>query len=288
MSAQEEEDGVAALHARARELALLLGLPAERLADERCASAYRLRTGRPPMLGDAVPPWRYRGWLLLLVQQLHAFCERLTGFPDRWGYLREIVETRRLPDRPIPRVEFTRADAAVLKKTDGWVTILDRSLGRWDSFRDFCRFLAFGLGVLAEDPALPDEASEALYRAVDLGQWLCHPSDYLGEVAQQRFGGGPHAFFATPHELAEAMARMTFGEGDNRRKSCSDPAMGTGRMLLHASNHCLRLAGQDIDEVMVLCTKVNLAVYAPWGLVKVDDLLGPEPVAVATKYPRLG
>lgn len=267
---------VEAIWEAARGVALAASIPPERLEDPLSAHAHLLRTGQPPLLGDEVPPWRYRGWLRLLVQQLHAHCEPQTGFPDRWGYLFEALAANRLPTAPIPRVEFSAAHDPTLKATDKWVGILDRAMGRWDSFRDFVRFLAYGLEVLKEDPVLPDPASEDLYRTVDLGQWLKYPSDYLGEVAMQRFGGGPHAFFATPHPLCELMVQQIIGDGDNRSKSVQDPAMGTGRMLLHASNHCLRLAGQDIDEVMVLCTKVNLAVYAPWGLyplpfLKTDD-----------------
>ena len=145
-----------------RQLALLLGLSPEHLADERCADAFALRHGRPPMLGDEVPPWRYRGWLRLYVQALHAGCERQTGFPDRWGYLREIMEERRLPERPIPQVSFGLANRSVLKETDDWVGILDGKLGRWESFQKFVRFLAFGLAVSNDDPGLPDDASEAL------------------------------------------------------------------------------------------------------------------------------
>lgn len=35
-------------------------------------------------------------------------------------------------------------------------------------------------------------------------------------------------------------------------------------MLLHASNHSLYLFGQDIDAMMVQCTLINGAIYAPW------------------------
>ncbi len=260
---------------KARSMAFLASVEPERLEDPRCAFALGLRTGRPPMLGDEVPPWRYRGWLRLLVQQLHALAQQQTGFPDRWGYLFEIITNRRLPAEPIPRVDFDTPAPTVLKATDAWVSILDAH-NQWTSFRDFVRFLAWGLAVGKHgDPMLGDGESEALYRTVNLGLWLRDPSDYLGEVAAIRYGGGPHKFFPTPHPVCEVLLAAR-PEGDCRAKSVNDPAMGTGRLLLHASNYFLRLSGQDIDEIMHLCTLVNLAVYAPWGLADLSFLEGVE------------
>ena len=76
-----------------------------------------------------------------------------------------------------------------------------------------------------------------------------------------RFGGGrlekepagylvsrlPYGFYPTPHQICEFMTRMTFGEGvDHRKETVLDPCVGTGRFLLHAGNHSLRLYGMDI------------------------------------------
>ena len=61
------------------------------------------------------------------------------------------------------------------------------------------------------------------------------------------------------------MTQMTMGDdADKRSKRVYDPALGTGRMLLHASNYSLRLYGQDIDPLVVKICKINGALYAPW------------------------
>jgi hypothetical protein len=248
-------------------------------ADPFSAVGHLLRTGRMPMIGDEVKPWRLKGWLRLLVQALHAEAGSQTGFPDRWGYLARVVAMRGLPGDPIPQVDFDNADPAVLRQTEKWLELCDKSGGQWTSYRDFARFLGWGLGVYGEDPHLSEELSEQLYRQVDLGQWLRRPSDYLGELGAIRYGGGPHKFFPTPHPICELMVRTQIaGREDTRSKSVCDPAMGSARMLLHASNRCLRLYGQDIDEVMVIIAKVNLAVYAPWGLFNLDFLEGEDVV----------
>ena len=44
----------------------------------------------------------------------------------------------------------------------------------------------------------------------------------------------------------------------------SDPCVGSGRMLLHASNVSLALSGQDIDPLAVAMCQINGALYAPW------------------------
>lgn len=262
--------------------AQLLAVGAVVQGDPLSALGFLLREGRMPRIGDSTPPWRYKGWLRLLIQALHAYAGSQTGFPDRWGYLAQVVTSRALPAAPIPQVDFCHPDSAILKKTEEWLTILDRAGGQWNSFQDFVRFLGWGLGVIPEDPNLPDKLSEELYRTVDLGQWLKKPGDYLGELAAIRYGGGPHKFFPTPHSICEAMARFIIQEGreEKRGKSCNDPAMGSGRMLLHASNYSLRLSGNDIDEVMVMLTRINLAVYAPWGLFNLDFLGDPATLTV--------
>jgi hypothetical protein len=118
---------------------------------------------------------------------------------------------------------------------------------------------------------LTDEGNEKLYRRVNLGPLLARPHDYLGEyVAAGKSGGwNPTGFYPTPHNVVECMVRMTMhdtrAEGrDPRLMSVCDPCLGSGRMLLHASNYSLCLFGQDIDPLAVAMCKVNGALYAPW------------------------
>ncbi len=62
------------------------------------------------------------------------------------------------------------------------------------------------------------------------------------------------------------MVRMQMGGGEDMRdKTVCDPCVGTGRMLLCASNYSCRLYGVDILHNMVTATTLNLFLYAPWG-----------------------
>ena len=73
--------------------------------------------------------------------------------------------------------------------------------------------------------------------------------------------------FRPPHTLAERLVQMIIGIGDTdtRAMTVCDPCVGTGRLLLHASNYSLRLYGQDIDPTLCLATLVNGFLFAPWA-----------------------
>jgi N-6 DNA Methylase len=118
---------------------------------------------------------------------------------------------------------------------------------------------------------LSDETKERPYRQVNLRPLLERPHDYLGAfvAGQKARGWNPTAFYPTPHEVVELMVRMTMHDAvkdgrDSRTLSVLDPCVGSGRMLLHASNGSLCLYGQDIDPLAVAMCKVNGALYAPW------------------------
>jgi hypothetical protein len=240
--------------------------------------AFVREQGRLPRLGDAPPPWRYRGWLLPYVILAHG---RYPAVADRWGYHLRTLEAGRLLDEPIPQVAFGPADGAVYARLRDWSRLVGRDGGGWADFRTLLDWLCWALALSSEEPRLSEEVNERLYRRVDLGPPLARPHDYLGaHVAEGKARGwNPTGFYPTPHGVAECMARLimhdTPGDGrDPRTLTVADPTVGSGRLLLHASNHSLCLFGQDIDPLAVAMCKVNGALYAPW-------LSFPLPAAIA-------
>jgi hypothetical protein len=225
------------------------------------------RQGRLPRLGDSPPPWRYRGWLLPYVRELHGL---IPAVADRWGYHLRTLEAGVLLDEPIPQISFGPPDAKVASLLHAWSGLIDGGCGGWAAFHALLDWLCWALTLGREEPRLGDEANEKLYRRVNLGPLLERPYDYLGEhVAAGRAGGwNPTGFYPTPHQVVELMVRMTMGgcaDGrDTRLQRVGDPCVGSGRMLLHASNFSLRLYGQDIDPLAVAMCKINGALYAPW------------------------
>ena len=81
--------------------------------------------------------------------------------------------------------------------------------------------------------------------------------------------------------VARMMAAMTVGGEDARTKSVCDPCVGTGRLLLAASNHSYRLYGCDLNPTVIKATLVNGYLYAPW-LVRPFPFLDPHNCDPAT------
>jgi len=190
---------------------------------------------------------------------------------DRWGYHLRTLDAGRLLDESIPQIAFGAPDPKVHGLLHEWCELVGHDCGGWSDFRTLLDWLSWGLALANEEPSLGEQVNEKLYRAVDVGPLLEHPYDYLGDfVAQGKARRwNPTAFFPTPHNVVELMVRMTMcdqcNDGrDPRTLSVNDPCVGSGRMLLHASNFSLCLFGQDIDVLAVAMCKINGALYAPW------------------------
>jgi hypothetical protein len=245
-----------------------------------------------------------KGWLLPYLYGIDA-C-----FSGRWGYWTAALLNGAIPYEPIPRIDFL--DHPNQEAMTNLQTCL-KSYNRYDfSLSDFMEWLLWGFGE-GERPRISAEANEFLYRTFNLGLLLQFPHDYLGHIlteAKAGYWSNPNAFYPTPHTVCHAMAEIQFSDaakdaGDLKSKSVLDPCVGTGRMLMYASNYSLFLYGQDIDRTCVMACKINGYLYMLWlvkaglrrpdggqgGLVQGDALTEPiiqaketlplpEPVAV--------
>jgi hypothetical protein len=205
----------------------------------------------------------------------------------RWDYWLEAMEAGRLPEQPIPKIDFlASANTRARKMLE---TTLDRipvygswqSMGAWEFFRYLLQWMLWGFGHPGyEEPKEPDGcegASMRVYQTLNICAWMLWPYDLLGDLLAENAYGKSQGFFPTPMclcKLTDAMLNMEQME-DIRRHAVHDPAVGTGRFLLAASNHCLRLSGQDIDPMMCMATLVNGYLFAPW-LVKPFPFLRDE------------
>lgn len=255
----------------------------------RTPEDFLLEHGRLPQLGDEIPPWHFRGWLLPYLIDLHWQMGRTGLGGDRWGYLYQIRVTGKLPDEPPPEIFFSRGcpdGGKAYKNLEKCLELVWHDSGSWSSLNDLLRWMAWACGFWREFPSLSEKTQEALYRTFDAKPMLLAPYDYLGQLMSDNKGRGknanPSGFFPTPHEVVELMVRMNMAKGDWRElltQTVCDPCVGTGRMLLHASNFSLRLHGMDIDPNCVLATQINGCLYAPW-------LTYPLPDSLFTQIPQ--
>ncbi len=199
----------------------------------------------------------------------------------RWDHWLRTLEGKKLLDERIPQIEWDHL-ASMSASTMGRKSLENAlssitthgswlSWGNWRNFEYLLDFMLFGFGHKGT-PNLPEPveegAAERLYQTLDLGPLLLFPSDYFGDILAQNAHGQHLGFYPTPLNVCELMARMLCDGSDWRRtreETVCDPCVGTGRMLMAASNFSYRLFAQDINPIVIKATLVNLYLYAPWG-----------------------
>jgi hypothetical protein len=163
----------------------------------------------------------------------------------------------------VGRKMLERSLATITRNGDwqGW--------GSWRCFDYLLDWLLFGFGHSSQSelPVEPSDclgASNRLYQVFNLVALLAYPHDYFGDILADNRHGRHLGFFPTPMDVVQVIVRMTIGEEDARSKTVCDPAVGTGRMLLCASNHSYRLHGNDVNQTVIKATLINGYLYAPW------------------------
>lgn len=153
----------------------------------------------------------------------------------------------------------------------------------------------FGDPAYPECPKIPENLRPLICDWDFIGQLMAHPADWaawlLHETIYQK-GGSAAAWFPTPVCLCKMMVKMVSGEPslESRLLTVNEPCLGTGRMLLEASNYHLGLTGCDIDPAMVAWSKFQFWLYVPWivhgnrrlirELREYDDRSGSTPINV--------
>ena len=211
----------------------------------------------------------------------------------RWAYWLQMAETKTLPTEPIPQIDFDLGEgiytvegnnSKARKHLDECLDIINQH--PWQGFTSqstltyFLEWLLYGFGASMQ-PTLPPEpskgASMRLYQKFNLTYLLAYPWDYFGGLfVDCGVGGGRNAFYPTPMTVCRLMYEMTMPAGqDLRLQTFMEPCIGTGRMALFASNHCLVIYGADIEAMCIKASIVNMYLYAPWAarpLTFLDDL----------------
>lgn len=236
-----------------------------------------LFTGRLPSVEEC--PWEYQGWLRYMVQAAHD--SPSIPFPNRWKYLLDFIGGTK---DSIPPVEFGRPDQAALDNLQQCLNIVGKEHGYgWSGLCRLLDWISYALATGDDLPTFSEKTHEDLYRTLDLNLWLNSPSDYLGtlicEIRGKGKGWNPLSFYPTPQNVGHCMKELIFTKlqealqtqdgdcADVRTARTADVCVGTGRLLLEASNKTMRLYGADLDPLMIQICKIQGAVYAPWMII---------------------
>lgn len=215
-----------------------------------------------------------KGWLLPYLIQIDVM------FSKRWVYWGETLIEKKILDCQIPQIQFSSPDK---NASDNLKDCLNKFSHTGVYFSDFLDWLLWGFGEAKERANINSDVNEYWYRTFNMGILLQKPWDYLGDIMSEKKQGywnNPNAFYPTPHPIVEMMCQMTMKNGEAEKlKTVNDPCVGTGRMLLHASNFSLCLSGNDIDINCVKICKINGFLYVPW-------MVSPAPWIVKSNQPE--
>lgn len=180
-----------------------------------------------------------------------------------------------LEETDIPEISFKSNDIAMSMLNKCIDNPYLKSLYKSDVLSLFTEWLLYGFGdnAIKELPkGITSKANEYWYKEFKGELLILYPDDYLGTMAANMGLGKNQGYFPTPMHVVHLMVEMSMSHNtnSNKYKTVNDPCLGSGRMLLCASNYSLDLSGQDINPNIINVSKVNGYLYVPW-MVESDD-----------------
>lgn len=212
------------------------------------------------------------GWLR---PDLYATESILIG---RWNYLLDLeaacessIESAKeyLVNTPIPQIRFLSIGADETREMFEDILGFAAKRGFVDgqAIEMFIQWFLHGVMHTGfEDiSSIPDDINDYWYRNFRPQLLLYKPYDYLGDIIAASGMGKKIGFFPTPMPVVTLMTEMVFKK-DRPYDSFNDPCIGTGRMAMVASNHCLDLHGMEISDIIHKACLVNMYLYVPYAL----------------------
>ena len=203
-----------------------------------------------------------KGWLIPYLTALDQM------FYKRWSYWTRAVLVDKIPKEPIPHIEFQMPmmySEQLVKKN--LKQCLDRASYRYTNiFEKFIDWLLWGFNQGKNFPGINERTDDHWYRTFNLGLFYKEPADHLADLATE-YNGSFGGYFPTPANIVQMMTVMTMGDKPKHKhkiQSVLDPCVGSGIMLMYASNYSLNLYGMDISHLMCKVATVNAFIYVPW------------------------
>lgn len=205
----------------------------------------------------------------------------------RWLWWLNSLKNRKIDGDALPQMEFIPnpsdpRNKKARKHIEDCIGHFALRRGRWESLKLVMDWILWGLGDKdTAYPSLDKEEHDWLHRNFKLGILQQAPHDHWGDIISERIGNGawnPNAFFPTPEEAVKMMVEISFMERSDSKGVFAltlDPCVGTGRMLMLASNKSLFLYGNDIDPVVLRAAKINLQLFVPWAALPCQSLNEP-------------
>ena len=213
-----------------------------------------------------------KGWLIPYLLGLDDM------FYKRWIYWTRICMSNKVPDEPIPVIRFKPTYEYKEKLVSKNLRkCLDHARCSSNALHNFADWILWGFGRGNNlFPSIDEGIDDYWYRTFNLGLFYKEPADHFSELASDYMGRtNKLGFFATPSHVVEMMTLMTFGgkpEHKHKTMSVCDPCLGTGNMLLHASNYSMNLYGNDISLLLTKLATINAFIYMPWVVAKPKNL----------------
>jgi hypothetical protein len=196
-------------------------------------------------------------------------------FDKRWSYWARTIEAGKPLDEAIPKIDFdSRPNPETAKNITDCIQYMQSKGYSSEAWMSFIEWLLWGFGTTIQ-PEFPSKVTEDVswywYKTFNLGLMMKHPCDHMawGSCEINDMTKSHKGFFPTPGSVVKMMVEMQMTNADKTSTVC-DPCLGTGIMLLYASNYSLRLYGQDISADMCKMATVNAWIYIPWLAYQAD------------------
>ncbi len=179
--------------------------------------------------------------------------ERLFDLSPRWQWYSQLLLKNTIPRAPWPHIHFVDDDDHVA----GW--LVASCLKGGHALDELLKYVLHMLG----HPRYHQPPSK--HFDFDLEKALTLHRDLFGDYYSEEMSHGLRSqtgYFPTPMSICNLIADMTLDRCD-LLNSVHDPCVGSGRMLMAASNRSLFLSGIDVNPVCVRMTFVNGYLFAP-------------------------
>lgn len=191
----------------------------------------------------------------------------LLNHSARWEWYSKIMLLKKLPAEPLPQINF-------VDDHDGRARELVMNfLNVNTSLDDLLNYLLHVFGHKGYEAPPKFNFDFPVEEALKLDR------DLFGDVYSEVMGKGLRSgtgYFPTPQAICNLIADMSLSDCQ-LINTVNDPCVGSGRMLLSASNKSLFLSGNDINPICIKMTLVNGYFLAPW-------LVMPPPPEISQNY----